>query len=161
MANSNTIVGKTAPDFTLQDENDQPVNLYTLLLTSPMLLVFYPGDFHKGCVKQLCNYRDNLQAFKEYKIQILGISGNSRESHTLFTNTYEFPFPLLSDPQNKMAKEYECTSLWMMGGLSRALFVIGTNKKILYRHIEPTFYTRRSAAELVEILKKLREKEVI
>ena len=161
MAISNIIVGKTAPDFTLQDENDQPVNLYTLLLTSPMLLVFYPGDFHRSCTKQLCNYRDNLQSFKEFKIQILGISNNSKESHTLFTNAYEFPFPLLSDPKSEVVKKYECTSLWMFGGLSRALFVIGTNRKILYRYIEPTVYTRRSAPQLISILTGLRERGLL
>lgn len=150
-----------APDFTLNDQNGTPVTLSKCTADSPVLLVFYPGDFTPVCTAQLCNYRDNVASFSKFGLRILGISKNTPEEHRAFSGKYGFPFSLLSDPGNQVAKAYGCTSLWILGTVSRAIFVVGTQGQILYRHVEPTPITRRKADDLLDVLTDLKEKKLI
>src|SRR5262245_28208561 len=70
------LIGKPAPDFSLRDEAGRPFHLYAALREGPLLLAFYPGDFTPVCTKQLCNYRDAIDDFRELGIGIVGISHN-------------------------------------------------------------------------------------
>ena len=161
MESKQALVGTKAPDFTLVDQQGNPWSLSARTKTNPVLLVFYPGDFTPVCTKQLCNYRDNFEAFKKYGVQIVGISKNTPEEHQEFAKKYDFQFPLVSDPENKVAKLFGCTSLMMFGGISRAVFVVDTKGYVAYRYIEPTSLTRRKADELTKILQDLRAKSQI
>ncbi|MEW6056914.1 MAG: peroxiredoxin [Bdellovibrionota bacterium] len=161
MAVQGIAIGTQVPEFSLKDQNGQQVQLADILRGGPALLVFYPGDFTMVCTKQLCNYRDNLEAFNQFGIQIVGISGNPSESHAEFAKEYDFSFRLLSDPKKEVAKAYGCNSLLMLGGVSRAVFIVGKNGRLLYRYVEPTALTRRKADELIEVLKDLRAKHML
>lgn len=156
-----TVIGKMAPDFALPDQNGQPVQLSKVCAQGPVLLAFYPRDFTAVCTKQLCNYRDNMAAFREFGLQIFGISSNPSNSHASFGSKYDFPFPLLSDADKSVAKEFGCTSLFMLGRVSRAVFIINKRRTILYRYVEPTILTRRTAQELVLLLADLRKNKFI
>ena len=155
------VVGKTAPNFVLPDEQGKVVDFYQALTTGPALLVFYPKDFTLVCTKQLCNYSDNMSAFSELGIQIFGISQNTASNHTKFSERYNFPFSLLADEGHKTALTYGCTSLFTFGGTTRAVFIVSAKKVILYRYIEPTILTRRSADELLLILEDLKKHKLI
>lgn len=158
---SGAVVGKRAMDFILDDHEGNEVSLREACKVAPVMLVFYPGDFTPVCTKQLCNYRDNMSQFAEMGIQIFGISGNGPEEHKKFASEYNFPFLLLSDPGKSVAKKFGCTSLLMFGGVSRAVFIINTDMLILYRYVEPTSLSRRSADELLGILRDLRSHKLI
>jgi peroxiredoxin Q/BCP len=119
------------------------------------LLVFYPGDFTPVCTKQLCEYRDHFDHFIKLGIQIIGISKNTPEEHAAFKKQYGFQFPLLSDPENVVAKEYKCGSKWMFGAVSRANVIVDQNQNIVYRYVEKLPITRRKADEMQEILLSL------
>ena len=161
MEGTGTVVGKAAPDFTLINHQGNKVKLSEKLKTSAVLLVFYPGDFTPVCTRQLCNYRDSLSDFSKLGIEIIGISSNPPESHAEFVKTYGFPFPLLSDVKKETAKLFNCTSLFMMGSVSRAVFIINKKGIILYRYVEPTVLTRRTSDELVGILNDLKKNSLI
>ncbi len=156
-----TVIGKRAPDFTLKDHHGGTVTLSQVTSVAPVLLAFYPGDFTLICTKQMCNYRDNFQSFIKQGIQIFGISSNSIEQHVQFAKEYEFPFLLLSDPGNKVAKIFGCTSLLMFGAVSRALFIVNTKGVILYRYVEPTSLTHRKADELIGIIDDLKSNKLL
>lgn len=151
------IIGKPAPVFTLQDHTGILVDLNDSIKVSPAILVFYPGDFTPVCTKQLCDYRDNIEQFHHLGVQLFGISKNDQESHSKFVKEHRFPFPLLSDPENKVARQYGCSSLFMLGNISRAVFLVNTKGVILYRYIEPTVMTRRKSDELISVIKQLRD----
>jgi len=155
------IVGKPALDFTLQSHQGSYINLKDEIKKAPAMLVFYPKDFTPVCTKQLCDYRDNLSQFKDFGVQIFGISNNDRQSHSDFVAQYEFPFLLLSDPLNETAKAYECSSVFMLGNVSRAVFLINTKGQIIYRYIEPTSLTRRKSDDLLQVIRQLRENKLI
>jgi peroxiredoxin Q/BCP len=148
--------GDQAPDFKLQNENEEWVTLGELVKDAPVMLAFYPGDFTPVCTRQLCGYQNAYDRFVSYGIRVVGISANTPEEHQKFRNAYRFGFNLLSDPGHGVAKAYGITSLFMLGGLSRAVFILGKGGKILYRHVEATSLTHRKADEIIEVLDGLK-----
>jgi hypothetical protein len=56
-------VGTEAPDFTLKDQNGQPVTLSDLRGKKNVLLVFFPLAFTGICQGELDEVRDNLPSF--------------------------------------------------------------------------------------------------
>lgn len=155
MEGRGTTVGKKAPDFTLVSHKGVNVSLYEELKLGPVMLVFYPGDFQPVCTKQLCNYRDHLQDFAKLSVRIVGISANDGAHHQKFAEEYDLPFRLLSDPGHKISKQFECTSVLMLGRVSRAVVIINNQGIVLYRYVEPTTLTRRKSEELLQILQDL------
>ena len=155
------IIGKPAIDFTLQDHQGGFVTLNKMTKISPAMLVFYPKDFSPVCKSQLCDYRDNIDDFNSFGIQIFGISPNDTESHKKFAAENKFPFLLLSDFENRVAKLYGCSSLFMFGNISRAIFLINTKGIILYRYIEPTTLSRRKSSVLFQVIKQLQDNNLL
>lgn len=155
------VIGKKAPDFTLNDHKGGKVTLSEVMNNAPTLLAFYPGDFTPVCTRQLCTYRDKIEDFKKFNVQIFGISSNPVESHAKFAEKYEFPFLLLSDPGKLTAKKYDCASILLLGQISRAVFILNTRGIVLYRYVEPTTITHRKPEELVHILSDLKENNLI
>ena len=90
-------VGDIAPDFTLQNQDDEQVSLSEFNGKSNVVMFFYPKDFSMGCTSQACHFRDNYEDFTDLGAVVIGISGDSVESHKKFLDEYLFPFTLLSD----------------------------------------------------------------
>jgi peroxiredoxin Q/BCP len=148
--------GDTAPDFTLKSEKEEPVALKALVELGPVMIAFYPRDFSPVCTKQLCGYQEALDRFVKYGVNIVAISPNDPEKHAEFKRAYGFAFPLLSDPDKSVFKSYGVTSLFMLGGASRAVFVIARGGKVVYRYVEPTVLTHRKPDELLLALDELK-----
>jgi thioredoxin-dependent peroxiredoxin len=155
------IIGKPAPMFILRDHKLGTVDLNESLQVSPAMLAFYRHDFHKVCTDQFCDYRDNMEAFTNFGLQIFGISPNDTESQAEFAKQYNLPFLLLSDPNDKVSKQYGCTSFLMLNNISRAIFIVNTKKKILYRYVELTPLTRRTSKFLINVLEQLRANNLL
>jgi peroxiredoxin Q/BCP len=156
-----TVVGKVAPDFSLPDHLGGTVNLSQFVRGGPTLLVFYPKDFTRVCTKQLCTYSDHMSDFANLGVQVLGISHNPASSHSQFAKRFNFPFKLLTDVNHKVTVAYECTSFFMLGQPTRAVYIVSADRMILYRYIEPTVLTHRSAGELLGILNDLRAHKLL
>ena len=156
MEGHGAIVGQRAPDFVLPNHRGESISLSEFIKAGPVLLAFYPVDFGMVCTRQMCNYRDSFDSFKDLGVRILGISSNPAFDHTRFAKKYEFPFDLLSDYDGRVARLFGCTSMLMLGGLSRAVFIVNQKMITLYRYVEPTILTKRSANELLGILGDLR-----
>lgn len=101
-----TIVeGKKAPDFTLPDQNNKPVTL-SALRGKTVVLYFYPRDNTPGCTQEAIGFRNVYDSLKKLNVEILGVSPDSTTSHAKFCEKQTLPFILLSDPDNKVMKEY-------------------------------------------------------
>ena len=148
-----------APNFELLNEANQKITLSSLISKSPLMIVFYPGDFTPVCTKQLCEYRDSFEDFTKLGIQIIGVSKNTPEEHKSFKEKYNFQFHLLSDPSNKIAKAFNCGSKWMFGAVSRAIVIVDQNQDILYRYVENLPITRRKVDEIQETILSLQIKK--
>ncbi len=128
-------VGNKAPDFTLPDENGNPVKLSSLK-GKKVILYFYPKDDTPGCTTQACGFRDEYPSIEEAGALVLGISPDGAKSHTKFKTKQKLPFSLLSDEDHKVAEKY---GAWgeksMYGkkymGILRSHFVIDEAGKLV------------------------------
>ncbi len=98
--------GKKAPAFELPDASGQRVALADLLRGGALVLYFYPKDMTPGCTTEACSFRDNLDAIRRAGAALVGISGDSLDSHQKFVAKHALNFPLLSDTGNKVGKLY-------------------------------------------------------
>ncbi|MCS5700408.1 thioredoxin-dependent thiol peroxidase [Cyanobium sp. FGCU-52] len=136
-------IGDDAPDFTLPDQNGEPVSLASLR-GRRVVIYFYPKDDTPGCTKEACNFRDRWSDLQEHGIQVLGISKDGGTSHERFIRKYELPFTLLTDEEPcPVATAYESYGLKkFMGreymGMMRHTFVIDPEGKLerIYRKVK-------------------------
>ena len=144
--------GQKAPAFTGKDQNGNKVSLADFK-GQKVVLYFYPADDTPGCTKQACNLRDNYSALLNAGIQVIGISPDDNNSHQVFTEKYNLPFPLLPDPRHTIIEKY---GVWgeknlygrKFEGLHRTTFVID-EKGI----IQKIFLRPKTAMHAEEILK--------
>jgi peroxiredoxin Q/BCP len=128
-------VGEKAPAFSLLDQEGKKVSLSDFK-GKKLLLYFYPKADTPGCTKQACSIRDASKELKQYGAAAVGISPDEPARQKKFDDKYSLGFPLLSDPDNKVAKAY---GAWgeksMYGkkyeGIIRSSFVIDGRGKIL------------------------------
>ena len=101
-------VGQVAPDFTLKDQNNQPVTLSDFRGSKNVLIVFYPLAFTGTCQGELCKVRDELPKFQNDSTEILAISVGPSPTHKIWAAEQGYLFPLLSDfwPHGEVAAAY-------------------------------------------------------
>lgn len=147
-------IGKKAPAFKLKDQlgKDHKLSDY---LGKWVLVYFYPRDNTPGCTKEACAIRDNYSDFKKLKAVVLGISGDSIESHKKFSDGFKLPFPLLSDEKKKVLDRY---GAWkeksMFGktfmGVKRMSYLIDPKGKIvkIYKTVKPAEHAKQVLKEM-------------
>lgn len=145
-------IGDTAPNFILKDETGKDFELYQNL-EKYVLLVFYPKDDTPVCSSQLAEYNDNLNEFIEYGIKVIGLNADTAESHREFCSKLKLNFPLLSDENKQVSKQYDALNIFGMN--KRNLVLIGKDKKVKW--IASTLSFRFIKTE--EILAKIRESD--
>src|SRR3954463_6070805 len=89
-------VGKPAPDFTLTNQDRQPVTLSAQRGT-PVVLAFFPAAFSSVCTKEMCSFRDSLARLNEARAKVFGISVDTFFALKAFHDHERLTFPLLSD----------------------------------------------------------------
>ena len=120
--------GSRAPDFQTQNQYGEPVRLSDYLGHRDVVLVFYPGDDTMVCRKQLCEFRDAWQQARQHNTRVFGVNPQSAGSHTKFREKYQFPFPLLVDPGQKVAALYHANGLM----IKRTVYLIDPDGVIRY-----------------------------
>jgi peroxiredoxin (alkyl hydroperoxide reductase subunit C) len=108
MSNQIIAVGDEAPDFTLNDQNNEEWTLSSFRGHKAVLIVFYPLAFTGICTGELCVVRDDLATFQNDDVEVVSISVDSVYSHKIFSEREGYPFPLLADfwPHGGVAKAY-------------------------------------------------------
>ena len=144
-------VNDKAPDFALSDDRGGTFRLSDQA-GGKVLLVFYPGDNTPVCTKQLCDYRDGLEAFDNLGVKVVGISHDGAESHLKFREKYDLPFTLLTDPEYKVAALYDSKGLL---GMKRSVFLVDQVGLIRYVHVETLSLFRRRREEVIEAIENI------
>ena len=103
-------LNQPAPDFETTLDDGTPFLLSDLRGEMNIVLYFYPADFTGGCTAEACSFRDNYDTVKRYDAVIIGVSNDSQESHVSFREKHNLGFPLISDPDRRIAGLYEVTS---------------------------------------------------
>lgn len=155
---SSGLEGKRAPGFALPDSSGRTVRLADLIGTHNLVLYFYPKDMTPGCTTEACSFRDNSAALRAAGARVVGISGDSPESHTKFTGRYDLNFPLLSDADHKAGRAYgvyKKKSLYgrEFMGIERTTFIVdrgGVIRKV-FPKVKVAGHTEQVLAALSEI----------
>jgi peroxiredoxin Q/BCP len=122
--------GDPVPDFELPAQDGQPVRLSEELSRGPVVLFFYPRAMTPGCTKESCHFRDLEAEFAAVGASRLGISADPVQRQRQFAEKNGFEFPLLSDPDRAVARQY---GVKRPGPLfnRRATFVIGADGRLV------------------------------
>jgi peroxiredoxin Q/BCP len=98
-------VGAEAPNFTLSDQDGQPVEL-AALRGAPVVLYFYPKADTPGCTTQACGVRDRRDDYAAAAATVLGVSPDPVAKVKRFHARYDLDFTLLADPDHAVAERY-------------------------------------------------------
>ncbi|MEV6062348.1 thioredoxin-dependent thiol peroxidase [Nocardia asteroides] len=107
--------GDPAPDFTLPDADGKDVSLSDYR-GRKVIVYFYPAASTPGCTKQACDFRDNLAELGGAGIDVIGISPDKPAKLAKFRDAEGLTFPLLSDPERTVLKEWGAFGEKMMYG---------------------------------------------
>lgn len=102
----NVKVGDKAPAFESVDEAGKPWKSSEHVGKKVVVIYFYPADFTGGCTAQACSFRDNFETFTGKGVEVVGVSGDSSKTHTLFKAHHKLPFALLADEKGTVAKAF-------------------------------------------------------
>jgi len=149
--------GDPAPSFSAIITNGTEIHSKDLL-GKPVVIYFYPRDDTPGCTKEACGFRDQYAELQKTGAVVLGVSADTVKSHAKFTDKFQLPFPLISDPDAVITKAF---GAWgeevFMGrkyqGIHRVTFLIGADGRIarVWDLVKPESH----AAEVLEALKAL------
>jgi thioredoxin-dependent peroxiredoxin len=145
--------GATAPDFTLNSQENKPVSLHDFK-GKWVVLYFYPKDFTKGCTIEAHNFQRDLTQYEAKNAVILGVSVQDENSHQEFCTKEGLHFKLLADTKKEVSSTYG--SVIPVVGLSkRHTFLIdpqGVIRKV-YLDVEPAKHSEELLAALTELQK--------
>jgi peroxiredoxin len=130
-------VGSKAPDFTLMNQERQPVKL-SEQQGRPVVLAFFPAAFSSVCTKELCTFGDRLARLNETAAQVYGISVDTFFALKAFHDQQGYRFPLLSDFNKQAIRDYGVFNDDMIGlkGIAkRAVFVIDKDGVVRHREV--------------------------
>jgi peroxiredoxin Q/BCP len=102
----------------------------------PVVMYFYPKDNTPGCTVEGMQFRDLHKQFAKAGAVVVGVSRDSLKSHENFKTKMEFPFELLSDPEEKLCAQFGVMKVKNMygkkvRGIERSTFVVDANGKLL------------------------------
>ncbi|MGY0497567.1 peroxiredoxin [Nocardia sp. FBN12] len=140
-------VGTLAPDFTLKDQNNQPVTLSDYRGKKNVLLVFYPLAFTGICQGELCKVRDELPKFQNDDAEIIAISVGPPPTHKIWAAEQGYLFPLLSDfwPHGAVTQSYDVFNE-KSGYPNRGTFVVDKSGYITFAEMNSPGQARDQAA---------------
>ena len=99
-------IGDRAPDFTATTQDGERVQLSDFVGKQGLVLFFYPKDGTAICTKEVCAFRDSYEKFTDAGVAVIGVSGDTEESHRDFIGQHKLSFPLISDKDGSLRKTF-------------------------------------------------------
>jgi peroxiredoxin Q/BCP len=166
-------VGDTAPKFDLRDDGDKTWSTSDHYSKKWVVIYFYPGDFTPGCTAQANAFRDAMQKLTERGVEVVGISGDSVQTHELFKKAQKLNFTLLADEEGAVAKAFgvpfgpgatvkaknadgKPIEFKRAGTAARWTFIIDKNGKLAYKNTKVT--PADDAKKITEFITRAEEK---
>ena len=147
-------IGQKAPAFALPNQ-DGKITRLSDFKGKKIVLYFYPKDDTPGCTKESCAFRDGLDEIQASGAVVLGISGDSVDSHKKFVKKFNLNFPLLSDEKKTVLQAY---GVWkeksLYGrkfmGIERTTFIIDEQGKLddIFQKVKVDGHLEEVLAEL-------------
>lgn len=101
----------------------------------PLVVYFYPKAFTPGCTTEACDFRDRYEVFENAGYTIVGVSPDKPEKLARFREEHDLPFPLISDPDHRVAEAFGAWGIKKnygreYEGLIRSTIVIDADGKV-------------------------------
>ena len=149
--------GTKVPDFSIPATGEATFRLSDHL-GHPVVLYFYPKDNTPGCTTEGADFRDLHKQFAKLGAVVAGVSRDSIKSHEGFKEKMAFPFPLLSDADEKLCTQFDVVRMKNMygkkvRGIERSTFLVGADGKLVreWRKVKVDGH----AAEVLAAVKEL------
>ncbi len=131
---SGPTMNRVVKDFTARTTGDQTIRLKDLRGRN-VVIYFYPKDSTPGCTTEGQDFRDRHAKFKRANTVIFGVSRDSLKSHENFKAKQSFPFELISDPDEKLCKQFDVIKEKKLYGktfmgIERSTFLIDKDGKL-------------------------------
>ena len=132
-------VGDTAPAFTVSATDKREVSL-SEFSGQTIVMVFYPGAFTGVCDKELCAFRDSMDALNKADAVVLGISVDSPWANAEFARKYNLEFELLSDLNREAVQAYDASFVGLGGidgyvSANRVVIIVDSAGVVRYRWV--------------------------
>jgi peroxiredoxin len=132
-------IGQKPPDFQLPDQT-RTLRSLKEFSGKKTVLAFFPGAFTGVCTKELCTFRDSMQAFQSVGAQVVGISVNDPFSNKGFADVNNLQFSILSDYTRETIKKYDVVQVDFAGlkgynAAKRSVFILDENSAVRYKWI--------------------------
>lgn len=148
--------GDMIPQFSLPDQNGNLFDITSVLGKKKLVIFFYPQDGSLNCTREACYFRDLHDVFNENDAVIIGISGQSVESHKEFAEINQLTYTLLSDSKNIVRKLFGVPSKLFGLVPGRVTYVADRSGKVVYIFDSQTEVQRHAdeALKICLLLKK-------
>ena len=143
-------VGDIIPSFSLPDQDGNLFDINIYLGKKKLVIFFYPQDGSLNCTKEACYFRDLADVFEEVDAIVIGISGQSVESHKEFAEKNRLKYTLLSDERNIVRKLFGVPGRVFGFIPGRVTYVADRSGKVVYIFDSQT-ETQRHADEALKI----------
>lgn len=149
------VLNRVVPDFKAIATGNQTVHLKALR-GSKVVLYFYPKDSTPGCTTEGQDFRDLHAKFRRQNTQVFGVSRDSLASHEKFRDKQNFPFHLISDPDEALCRQFDVIKEKTLYGrkfmgVERSTFLIDEKGKLRseWRQVK----VKGHAAEVLDAVK--------
>ena len=148
--------GDIAPQFSLPDQDNQPVSLNDYI-GKKVLIYFYPKAMTPGCTIQAQGLRDSQASLAKLNVEVIGVSPDAVKRLPKFIEKENLNFTLLSDEDHALADAFGVWGLKkFMGkeydGIYRITFLINESGKI--EHVFDKFKTKDHHEVVLAYLQK-------
>ncbi len=148
-------VGAKMPVFSLKDQDGKTFNMKDSVGNNIFVIFFYPKDESVVCTKEACAFRDSMNLFVQAGAQVIGINQGSVESHKKFQQVDSLNYELLSDPDEKVIKQF-CVNGAML--TDRVTYVVDISGQIVFKYHSLT-EGKRHVHEALSFIREMKRKE--
>ena len=152
-------IGQRPPDFQLHD-TDKKLRTLKDFLGRKTVLAFFPGAFTGVCTKEMCTFRDSMQALNSLNAQVVGISVNDPWTNKAFAEANKLQFPILCDYTREVVRKFNVFHD-DFGGLKgytvakRSVFVLDAKGVVRYRWVSEDPGKQPNYDEVKDILGRI------
>ena len=125
-------VGDIVPSFSLMDQNGHLFDINPLIGKKKLVIFFYPQDGSLNCTKEACYFRDLSDVFDEAGAVVIGISGQSVESHKQFAEQNKLNYTILSDSEGNVRKLFGVPTKIFGLVPGRVTYIADRSGKVVY-----------------------------
>ncbi|MGX7014952.1 thiol peroxidase [Vagococcus silagei] len=144
-------VGTQAPEFTLNDLQDQAHSLKNLI-QKPLIISVVPDINTSVCALQTRRFNGEAASIDE--VNFVTVSNNTKEEQAAWCGAEGVEMTMLSDAEGNFGKSYGLL-IPEMNRLARAIFVVNQAGEIVYEEIVAEIATEPDYIKALEAAKAL------